>query len=326
MTPKQRFVAAMNHKKPGDYISFMEVEFQIHEEYIGKNPVLGYEFGKLSGKEREKAIHHNVEIMIETAEKAGHDVIRPFGGYWEISPGEPALIFLPEVDDQLDHIRLLKKMIGDKYYVMGTGAGTMGIPDGNHIMEFVYNLFDRPDEVKEELEKNLLWGLDYQNKQLDAGVDGIINCGDIAFNNGPFISPAQCDEFLFPYFNRWVDNLKSQGVHSIWHTDGNIMPIMDRVLESGVNAIQCVDPLGGMDIVKLKEQVGDRLTLIGNINCANLQLASKEEIEEEVKKVVEGCKGNGGFVLSGCNSIFKGISAENYQVMVDARYKYGKEN
>jgi len=64
---------------------------------------------------------------------------------------------------------------------------------------------------------------------------------------------------------------------------------------------------------------------LGNINCSNLQSASKEEIEKEVKRVVEGCKGSGGFVLSGCNAIFKGIPAENYQVMVDSRYKYGNE-
>ena len=31
----------------------------------------------------------------------------------------------------------------------------------------------------------------------------------------------------------------------------------------------------------------------------------------------------GGFVLSGCNVIFKEIPAANYQAMVDAKLKYG---
>ena len=100
---------------------------------------------------------------------------------------------------------------------------------------------------------------------------------------------------------------------------------LDMLTESGVNAIQCVDPLAGMDIIRVKRQLYGKTAVIGNVDCSILQNGAKEEIERAVKSVVEGCKGDGGFVLSGCNSIFKGISAENYQVMVDARYKYGRE-
>lgn len=119
--------------------------------------------------------------------------------------------------------------------------------------------------------------------------------------------------------------MHSQGIISIWHSDGNLLPIMDRILASGVSAIQCVDPLAGMDIVEVKKQVNGRLALIGNIDCSILQFGPKAKIEEEVKRVVQGCKGNGGFVLSGCNAIFQGIPADHYQVMVDSRYKYGQE-
>ncbi|MEG1322682.1 MAG: uroporphyrinogen decarboxylase family protein, partial [Ruthenibacterium sp.] len=75
----------------------------------------------------------------------------------------------------------------------------------------------------------------------------------------------------------------------------------------------------------LNKQVQNKLCLIGNIDSSLLQLGTASEIEAACKKVIEGCKGDGGFVLSGCNAIFKGIPAENYQVLVDSRYKYGKE-
>jgi uroporphyrinogen-III decarboxylase len=55
-----------------------------------------------------------------------------------------------------------------------------------------------------------------------------------------------------------------------------------------------------------------------------LQFGPVEKIEESVKNVVENCKEGGGFVLSGCNVIFKGIPAKHYQVMVDAHKKYGR--
>lgn len=142
---------------------------------------------------------------------------------------------------------------------------------------------------------------------------------------GTFISPEMLDEFFFPYFYKWVEEAKRLGAYTIWHTDGNISSILDRAVESGVNAIQCIDPLAGMDIIRLKKELYGKIALIGNVDCSVLQNGTGEEIEQAAKYVLEGCKGNGGFVLSGCNAIFKGITADNYQVMVDARYKYGQE-
>lgn len=325
MTPKQRFHAALNHIKPDDYVAFMEIEFHLFKEFIGKEPVVGHEYQKLSSKEKEIALYRNAEIFIETAEKAGHDAIKDIGGYWEISPGKPAYLWLPDEQSRIDQIKAIKKLVGDKYYIIGSTNVAMGIPDGEHLYEFVMDLYDNPEEVKARNEQTILDGIELQSKLLDAGADGILTACDVAFNNGPFISPASMDEFFFPYFNRWVESLKKQSIQSIWHTDGNLMPIMDRVLESCVTAIQCVDPLGGMNIVELKKQVNDKLTLIGNIDCSLLQSGPIESIDAETKRIVEGCKGNGGFVLCGCNAIFKGIPIENYLAFVDGRYKYGKE-
>ena len=262
--------------------------------------------------------------MVETAEKAGHDAIRDIGGYWEVA-GHPAELWLPDLESRLGQIEALKKVAGDNYFIIGTISTLMGIPDGDHIYEFVADLYENPDKIKFLNETYTNEGIETQYRMLDAGADGILNAVDVAFNNGPFISPAHMDEVFFPYFNKWVESLKSQGIMSIWHTDGNLIPIMDRIIESGVTAIQCVDPLGGMDIVEVKKMVGDKLTLIGNIDCSLLQLGPKEKIEEEVKRVVESCKGDGGFVLSCCNAVFKAISAENYSAMTEARRKYGKE-
>lgn len=325
MRPKERFLAAMRFKKPDDFVAFMELEFQIYGEYTGKSPIVGFEFAKLSAAEKRKALYGNAEIFVEVAEKAGHDVIKDLNWYWEVSPGVPAYLWLPDEQARLDQIKAIKRIAGDRFFILGTAGGIMGIPDGEHIDEYVIQLYENPGELKEKSEKMLAVGIEQQERVLESGADGVLLPCDVAFNNGPFISPRMMDEFFFPYFNRWVENLKKHGVVSIWHTDGNILPIMDRVIESGVTAIQCVDPLGGMDIVALKKQVEGKLALIGNINCATLQLGPADTIAREVKKVVEGCKGNGGFALSGCNAIFKGIPAEHYQVMVESRWKYGKE-
>jgi uroporphyrinogen decarboxylase len=323
MTPKKRFETAMRHEQPDDMVSFMELEFHIYEEFIGKNLVVGYEFQKLPAAEKERALQENAEIMVATAEKAGHDAIRSIAHYWEISPGQPAYLWLPDEQSILDQIKALKKAAGNKYFLIGSVGSNMGIPDGNHMYEYITDLYERPDEIKKQNEGMLKYAIEWQWKQIDAGADTVANLIDVAFNTGTFISPQLMDEFHFPYFNRWVDSLKNQGLISIWHTDGNIMGIIDRVIESGVTAIQCVDPIAGMDIVAIKQKVKNKLALIGNIDCSLLQLDTAQNIEKEVKRVVEGCREGGGFVLGACNAIFKGIPAENYMVMAKARKQYG---
>ncbi|MHB1483932.1 MAG: uroporphyrinogen decarboxylase family protein [Saccharofermentanales bacterium] len=326
MRPKERFEKALNGGIPDDMVAFMELEFHIYEEYINKKPIVGYEMEKLSPKEREIALFDNAEIMVETAIKAGHDAIRSIFAYWEIGPGVPTVLWLHDKETILKQLKALKKVAGDEFYIIGTTAATHGIPSGDHMVDYIMELYDNPENVKKNYENTLKNSFEYCNEQLEAGADTILNSCDVAFNSGPFISPEMMDEFFFPYFNRWVEFMKSIGKPSIWHTDGNLYPVMDRVLESGVTAIQCVDPISGMDIVSLKKEVGNKLTLIGNVNCSTLQTGTKEEITAEVTNVVEGCKNHGGFILSGCNAIFHGIPAENYQLMVDIRREKGRIN
>ena len=323
MTPKQRFTAALNFREPDDKVSMMEVEFQIHKEYVGEALTVGHEFASLTRSQKDYALKRNAEIMIQTAQKAGHDVIREIGGYWEVSPGVPTKLWLPDFEDRLEQIRLVKQMAGDEFLILCFAAWFIGIPKGDMIDDFVTTLYEDPDSLYVTAESMLKSSIEAQKRYIDAGADGIGAAADIAFKSGTFLSPAQLDEFFFPYFFRWVESVKQEGLYSVWHTDGNLNAVMDRVIKSGVSALQCVDPLADMDIIGLKEQVYGKLALIGNLDCSILQFGPEEAIENESRRIIEGCKAGGGFVFGGCNAIFDGIPARHYQVMVNARDMYG---
>lgn len=324
MTPKERITAAFDFKQQDDEIPAWELEFHLFREMFGKEPIMAFEFDKLSEAEKERAICYDAELLIEVAETLGHSAIRCIPGYWEQGPNDPAYLWIRDEKYRMMLVRELSKRGGDQYLIIGDCPGLLGIPDGNHIWEFVDEMYENADELKERANKMIRGGIEYGKRMVDAGAECLINCCDFSFNSGPFMSPAQFDEFVTPYLNLWVETFKSQGIYTIQHSDGNLMPIMDRILDSGVHAIQCVDPLAGMDIVALKKELQGKLCLIGNIDCSILQLGTPHEVDSAVKNVVENCKYDGGFVLSGCNVIFRGIPAENYQAMVDAKNKYGK--
>ncbi|MCL2463171.1 MAG: uroporphyrinogen decarboxylase family protein [Defluviitaleaceae bacterium] len=325
MKHKDRFIAAMEFRQPDDMAAMFEIEFQIYKEYVGEDPVSGFEYAKLSPKEKEMALGRNAELFVQAADKAGHDAIRDLGSYWEISPGKPALLWLPEIDDRAAQIRAIKREAGDEFFIFCTVGGMAGcIPDGDNLYKLIQRVYEQPDEVRLDAELTLESILRTQQIFAEAGADGVINATDIAFNTGTFFSPEQLREFFFPYLTKWAGGCRDAGLVSVLHTDGNVSAVMDDIMASGVNALQCVDPLGGMDIVELKKQVYGRLALIGNLDCSLLQLGPREEIESACENILMGCKEGGGFAFGGCNAIFKGIPAENYQVMVDARKKYGR--
>ena len=321
MTPKQRFESSIRFRQPDDMVAMMEVEFQLYKGIAGREPIVGFEFANLTPSEKEGALAYNAELMVETARLCGHDAIRDFGGYWELWPGQPAYLWLPDEQSRLGQIRALKRAAGDEFFILGSLCATMGMPDGDGIEDFVISLFDAPDEVKKGNEERLESTKRLQGLMLDAGADGILSCCDVAYKSGPFISPAMMDEFFFPYLNRWAESLGP--VISIWHTDGNLKPVLDRIIESGVSAIQCVDPLADMDIVEIKKACDGKLALIGNIDSGLLETGSADDVRGEVRRVVEGCKYGGGFVLGVCNAVYRGIPVGNYRAYCDARVEFG---
>ena len=122
----------------------------------------------------------------------------------------------------------------------------------------------------------------------------------------------------------WAQTFKQLGVPAIWHTDGNVTPMVDMMTDAGVTALQAIDPLAGMDIISLKRHVYGKMTLIGNVNCLTLQFGTPGEIDEECRTMIESCKAGGGYVFGCSNAVFKGIPIENYQVAIAALERYGR--
>jgi len=60
------------------------------------------------------------------------------------------------------------------------------------------------------------------------------------------------------------------GAYCIKHSDGNLMKILDMIIETGIDGINPIDPIAGMDIQKIKKMYGGSVCIIGNIDCGNL--------------------------------------------------------
>lgn len=157
----------------------------------------------------------------------------------------------------------------------------------------------------------------------DAGFDGIIGGTDFAGTSGPFFSPAMFERFYAGPLAELVSHCASYGMPFIKHTDGNVNTMIDRLLiETGASGFHAIEPAAGMDIVALKKNIGDRVSLWGNVDCGRLLTSgSEEEVRAETRRLIEKCSPGGGYLLSSSNSIHSGVNADLFLAMLDEARK-----
>ena len=107
------------------------------------------------------------------------------------------------------------------------------------------------------------------------------------------------------------------------HICGNIMPIMDELVKTGLDCIGCLDPLGDVTCAQAREAVGDRVGLLGGVNTLSFIESTPEEIIEESRICIEGAGRKGGYILgSGC-VVPRATPRENLLALHQASLIYG---
>jgi uroporphyrinogen decarboxylase len=221
----------------------------------------------------------------------------------------------------LDEIR---EISGEDYFLMMHGDATYQIPSGSQMIEFVNRIADDPQGIRDEAKRMVdLSLLEAEKFKKHGTLDGFALCSDYCFNNGPFLSPAMFDDFVTPYLTSLIAGYREMGFYVIKHTDGNIMPILDSLVSANPHALHSLDPQGGVDIAEVKRLVGDKVCLIGNVNCSLMDTGTEDEVVESARYALKHGMPGGGYIFSTSNCIYTGMDLSRYELMLDVWKKEG---
>jgi len=150
---------------------------------------------------------------------------------------------------------------------------------------------------------------------------------DMGTQQAPFVSPEEYKIYMKPYHKGLIDRVKSVTDARIYfHSCGAVFPLIEHFIDIGVDVLNPIQPLAkGMDAEALKRTYGNRITFCGGIDAQKLlPNGTPQEIEAEVKRVIEILGKNGGYILAPSHNLQGDVPPQNIVAMFDAALKYGK--
>ena len=190
---------------------------------------------------------------------------------------------------------------------------------------FLEALAFAPELCERYLDYRVRKGLKFIDHFAAMGVDCIFDGEDLAGNQGALFSPDCYRGMYMPRFLELSRVCRRHGMRYLRHTDGNIMRFADDfLLSSGFDGYQSIDPSAGMDRALIKERYGDRVTLMGNVDCGRaLHLGTREDVKRETLDVLRTLSPGGGHILSSSNTIHSHVPYENFMTMLEVAHRYG---
>ncbi|MCL2044688.1 MAG: hypothetical protein FWG89_11180 [Treponema sp.] len=184
-------------------------------------------------------------------------------------------------------------------------------------LNLLYMFYENPDLIHRCME---VWfklaDSVYALMQKEVVFDELFLAEDISYNSGLFISPDMIREFLFPYYQQLITNIKSRQLdstrtlHIQVDTDGYCDPVIPVYKELGLSYLCPFEVASGSDVVRTGTEHPD-LLMLGGID-KRIIAAGKDAIDKEVNRIMPVLAKRGGYIPTCDHGVPEEVSFENY--------------
>jgi len=198
-------------------------------------------------------------------------------------------------------------------YVPGWGCGFHGTYGMMGLTLFSYALYDAWDDLARLLRANNEEAVAAAEAAAEAKVSPLYLIGDdIAYKGALMFSPEILRRTFIPELANCCRPLKEAGIKVIFHSDGDVTPIIDDMIEAGIDGLNPIEPIAGMDIADLKRRYYGRLILVGNVDCSQvLPLGTPDQVREATRQCLRDAAPGGGHFIGSSSEIVPATPVEN---------------
>lgn len=333
MNSRERVLAALHLKEP-DCVPFMDfVDTVVKQKIMGTQKIDEVKLAKKIGMDAIYFADYATPLFCKS-HYGKEDATKAYGMTGETEfIGEGLIrsekdldkIVLPNPHDE--HFYDSAKRFMEKYHnsdlAIYAGLRPFGMFNTIYsmpMMDFADALYDNIQLINTLMDIFIEWNLVVLEKLQTLGLDFIATYNDMAYKEGPLVSPQIFREVFLPKMKIVADAIKLPWA---FHSDGNLTIVMEDLLTLGMNCVNPFEP-PVMDLKVAKEKWGDRICLWGNIDLVHtLPYGTPAEVEAEVKQRIKDAGEGGGYICATANSITGFCKIENIFAMTAAVRKYG---
>jgi uroporphyrinogen decarboxylase len=184
--------------------------------------------------------------------------------------------------------------------------------------ELLFMFYDTPDLIHDCMKTWLsLADSVITRHQQHVTIDEIFIAEDICYNHGPLISPDMMREFLIPYYQQLISNLKTRQIDKERHlfvqidTDGFADPVIPVYMEKiGMDVMSPFEAASGCDVVRTGKEFPN-LVLSGGMD-KRILAKSKKDIDEMVERIIPPLRERGGYIPTIDHGVPEETPYDNY--------------
>ena len=226
---------------------------------------------------------------------------------------------LPELYTGVDG---LLKRYKDEYWIVGVAVTTMYETAWalRGFEQMFIDFVENPEIVETIFDLTMSYHLTIAKNLVNKGVDMIWIGDDVGGQNRMLISPQAWRKFFKTRMAFFISSLKeiNPSVKIAYHSDGFIIPIINELIEIGIDILNPIQP-ASMNPVEVKKIAGEKLCLWGTIDEQHtLPFSDPQSVRNEIAERIKTVGRKGGLILSPTHNIQLDTPLENYFAMIDA--------
>ena len=229
-------------------------------------------------------------------------------------------------DEDVQQVKEAVEEAGDEIAVFGSVRGTFGflfIALG--LENLTYAMYDDPDLLLEIIEAADAFWTKLGLKLIEAGCTALYVANDMGMNGSTLISPAQLREFFFPSLRKQIETWKAAGGKVLFHSCGNVDAVLEDLADMGIDALNNIQVFSGMNLKSVKERIGNKVTIVGNVDATGIMCGSDQsKIDEAIREVVATAGMDGGLIIATDHSFHEGMPEENVLYFLEKAREIGK--
>jgi uroporphyrinogen decarboxylase len=218
---------------------------------------------------------------------------------------------------------------GERYAICGDAECT--IFEGSWYLtgleKFLVDFALEKEYVFALMDKMMKYSIEVGRQLIAIGADIIWLGDDMGTQKGMLLSPEMWRKHLKGRLRNVIQSLKAANplVKVAYHSCGSYYPIIPELIEIGVDILNALQPNArDMELSRLKALYGKQAAFFGGLDTQEIiPFKSLQEVEKEVKRVIDAAARSGGLILAGAHNIQPDVSIEKLIRIFTFAQQYG---